>query len=93
MREARDLVPGYRLCCRRHPELVVIDLKMGVQDLGGLSLLRRMRLRDPRTQILVFSMHDNSAIVMSPLEAGAFRVAAQGLSIRGTAKGLWSTFR
>ena len=71
MREARDLVPGYRLCCRRHPELVVIDLKMGVQDLGGLSLLRRMRLRDSRTQIMVFSMHDNSAIVMSALEAGA----------------------
>jgi two-component system, NarL family, invasion response regulator UvrY len=69
--EARDLVSGYRLCCRRHPEMVVIDLKLGTQNLGGLSLLRRMSLRDSQTQILVFSMHDNPAIVTSALEAGA----------------------
>jgi two-component system, NarL family, invasion response regulator UvrY len=69
--EARDLVSGYRLYWRRHPDVVVMDLKMGGQNLGGLSLIRRIRLRDSRTQILVFSMHDNSAIVTSALEAGA----------------------
>jgi two-component system, NarL family, invasion response regulator UvrY len=69
--EARDLVSGYRLYCRRHPDMVVIDLKLGTQNLGGLSLLRRMSLRDSQTQILVFSMHDNPAIVTSALEAGA----------------------
>jgi two-component system, NarL family, invasion response regulator UvrY len=35
--EARDLVSGYRLYYRRHPDVVVIDLKMGAQDLGGLT--------------------------------------------------------
>jgi two-component system, NarL family, invasion response regulator UvrY len=69
--EARDLVSGFRLYCRRHPDVVVMDLKMGAQNLGGLSLIRRIRLRDSRTQILVFSMHDRSAIVRSALEAGA----------------------
>jgi two-component system, NarL family, invasion response regulator UvrY len=69
--EARDLVAGYRLYYRHHPDVVVIDLKMGAQDLGGLSLIRRIRLRDSRTQILVFTMHDNSANVTSALEAGA----------------------
>jgi two-component system, NarL family, invasion response regulator UvrY len=69
--EARDLVSGYRLYCRRHPDVVVIDLRMGAQNLGGLSLLRRMSARDSRTQILVFSMHDNPAVVTSALEAGA----------------------
>jgi two-component system, NarL family, invasion response regulator UvrY len=69
--EARDLVSGYRLYHRRHPDVVVIDLKMSAQDLGGLLLIRRIRLRDSRTQILVFSMHDNAAIVTSALEAGA----------------------
>jgi two-component system, NarL family, invasion response regulator UvrY len=69
--EARDLVSGYRLYYRRHPDVVVIDLKMGAQDVGGLSLIRRMRLRDSRTQILVFSMHDNPAIATSALDAGA----------------------
>ena len=69
--EARDLVSGYRLYCRRHPDVVVIDLRMGTQDLGGLSLIRRMRSRDSRTPILVFSMQDNPAVVASTLEAGA----------------------
>jgi two-component system, NarL family, invasion response regulator UvrY len=69
--EARDLVSGYRLYCRRHPDVVVVDLRMGTEDVGGLSLIRRMRSRDSRPQILVFSMHDNPAIVMSALEAGA----------------------
>jgi two-component system, NarL family, invasion response regulator UvrY len=69
--EAHDLVSGYRLYYRRHPDVVVIDLKMGAQDLAGLSLIRRIRLRDSRTQILVFSMHDNPVIVTSALEAGA----------------------
>ena len=69
--EARDLVSGYRLYYRRHPDVVVIDLKMGAQDLGGLSLIRRIRLRDSWTQILVFSMHDNPVLVTSVLDAGA----------------------
>jgi two-component system, NarL family, invasion response regulator UvrY len=69
--EARDLVSGYRLYHRHHPDVVVIDLKMDAQDLGGMSLLRRLRLGDSRTPILVFSMQDNPAIVMSALEAGA----------------------
>ena len=69
--EARDLVSGYRLYCRRHRDVVVIDLKMGAQNLGGLSLIRWIRLRDSRTRILVQSMHDNPAIVTSALEAGA----------------------
>jgi two-component system, NarL family, invasion response regulator UvrY len=69
--EARDLVSGYRLYYQRHPDVVVIDLKMGSRDLGGLELIRRIRLRDSRTQILVFSMHDDPAIATSALEAGA----------------------
>jgi two-component system, NarL family, invasion response regulator UvrY len=69
--EARDLVSGYRLYYRHRPDVIVIDLKMDAQNLGGLSLIRRLRLRDSRTQILVFSMHDNPAVVTSALEAGA----------------------
>jgi two-component system, NarL family, invasion response regulator UvrY len=69
--EARDLVSGYRLYCRRHPDVVVIDLRMRAQNLGGLSLIRRMHVRDSRTQILVFSMDDSPAVMTSALAAGA----------------------
>jgi two-component system, NarL family, invasion response regulator UvrY len=69
--EAGDLVSGYRLCFRHHPDVVVVDLKMPGQELGGLSLIRRIRSHGPQTPILVFSMYDDPAVVTSALEAGA----------------------
>jgi two-component system, NarL family, invasion response regulator UvrY len=70
--EARDLVSGYRLCYRRHPDVVVIDIRMRGKEFGGLSLIRRISRHTPRPHILVLSMFDDPAIVSSALEAGAF---------------------
>jgi len=39
--------------------------------LGGVDLIRRMRLHEPSTRILVFSMHDDPMIAARALEAGA----------------------
>src|SRR5207248_8605422 len=39
--------------------------------LGGLDVIRRMRSHDPRTRILVFSMHSDPIIAARALEAGA----------------------
>jgi two-component system invasion response regulator UvrY len=69
--EARDLVSGYRLFRRQHPDVVVIDLAIKRDGLGGLPLIKRIRTHDPRTRILVFSMHSDPIIVARALEAGA----------------------
>jgi two-component system, NarL family, invasion response regulator UvrY len=69
--EARDLVSGYRLYRRHHPDVVVIDLAIKRDGLGGLPLIKRIRAHDPRTRILVFSMHGDPIIVARALEAGA----------------------
>ena len=69
--EARDLTSGYRLYRRHHPGVVIIDLGMQGSGLGGLSLIRRIRAHEPRTRILVFSMHSDPIIVARALEAGA----------------------
>jgi DNA-binding NarL/FixJ family response regulator len=69
--EARDLTSGYRLYRRHHPGVVIIDLGMQGGGLGGLSLIRRIRAHEPRTRILVFSMHSDPIIVARALEAGA----------------------
>jgi hypothetical protein len=37
-RSKRDLVSGHRPYCRCDPEVVVVDLKTGAQDLGGLVI-------------------------------------------------------
>jgi DNA-binding NarL/FixJ family response regulator len=69
--DARDVASGYRLFRRRCPELVIVDLSMQGSGLAGLPLIKRMRAHDPRTRILVFSMHSDPMIAARALEAGA----------------------
>jgi DNA-binding NarL/FixJ family response regulator len=69
--EARDPTSGYRLYRRHHPDVVIVDLVMQGSKLGGLDIIRRMHLHDPRTRILVFSMHSDPTIAARSLEAGA----------------------
>ena len=69
--DARDVASGYRLFLRRQPEFVIVDLSMQGRGLGGLPLIKRIRARDPRTRILVFSMHSDPMIAARALEAGA----------------------
>jgi two-component system invasion response regulator UvrY len=74
--------PGYEICAEAssgeeaytllrsdEPDLVVLDLSMPGQ--GGLSTLRRLKLRWPLLPVLVFSMHDNLAFVVQAMRAGA----------------------
>src|SRR5207245_10269670 len=69
--ESRDVKAGYRLYRRHQPDVVIVDLAMQGSGLGGLDLIRRMRSHDPRTRILVFSMHSDPVIAARALEAGA----------------------
>ena len=69
--EARDATSGYRLYRRHRPDVVIVDLAMQGGGLGGLEVIRRMRSHDPRSRILVFSMHSDPIIAARALEAGA----------------------
>jgi DNA-binding NarL/FixJ family response regulator len=69
--EAGDLTSGYRLFRRYHPDVVIIDLPIRGSVLGSLDVIRRMRAHDPRSCILVFSMHRNPTIAIRALKAGA----------------------
>ncbi len=69
--EAGDAVAGYRAYRRCRPDMVVIDLALHGNGLGGFALIRRIRVHDSRTSILVFSMHGDAVIVSRALEAGA----------------------
>jgi DNA-binding NarL/FixJ family response regulator len=50
---------------------VIVDLSMQGRGLAGLPLIKRIRAHDPRTRILVFSMHSDPMIAARALEAGA----------------------
>ncbi|QRM55226.1 response regulator transcription factor [Sinorhizobium sp. BG8] len=69
--EASSAVNGYRLFRRNHPEIVIVDLALQGNRLGGLDLIRRMRFQNRRVPILVLSMHADPHIVSRALEAGA----------------------
>ncbi len=69
--EARDIVSGYRLYRRHHPEMVIVDLAMRDNGLGGLQLIRRISAHDSNARILVFSMHSDPTIIARALQAGA----------------------
>ena len=68
---ASDLVTGYRLYRRHQPDVVIVDLAIQGKGLGGLDLIRRIRVHNARAHILVLSMHNDATIVARSLEAGA----------------------
>jgi two-component system, NarL family, invasion response regulator UvrY len=69
--EARDTVAGYQLFSERGPDVVIVDLGLQDNGLGGLELIRRIRADDLNVRILVFSMHSDPVIVARALQAGA----------------------
>jgi two-component system, NarL family, invasion response regulator UvrY len=80
--EARDPISGYRLYRRHHPDVVIVDLIMRGNRLGGLDVIRRMHSHDPHTRILVFSVHSDPIIAARTLDAGATGYALKDASSR-----------
>jgi two-component system invasion response regulator UvrY len=68
---ASGLAEGFRLYRRKRPDMVVTDLSIHGRELAGLSFIRRVRLFDIRTPILVLTMHDDPVVAGRALEAGA----------------------
>jgi two-component system, NarL family, invasion response regulator UvrY len=78
--EASDVVSGYKLYRRHHPEVVIVDLAMHGSGLGGLPLIHRIHSHDPHACILALSMHSDPIIVTRALEAGATGYAVKDTS-------------
>ena len=69
--EARDTASGYQLFGNHSPDVVIVDLGLQDNGLGGLELIRRIRADDFNVRILVFRMHSDPVIVARALQAGA----------------------
>jgi two-component system, NarL family, invasion response regulator UvrY len=67
--EAGSGEEAYALLQKLTPDILILDLTMPGE--GGLSVLRRFKLRWPLLPVLVFSMHDHVAFVLQALRAGA----------------------
>ena len=69
--EAATIRAGYRLCLKARPDLVIIDLTLEDDDLGGLVLIPRIAALASKPRMIVFSMHNDPTIVARALAAGA----------------------
>lgn len=63
---AREAFEQYRLLA---PDVLVLDL--GLPDMGGVELIRRLVQRDAGVRILVFTMHREPIFATQALRAGA----------------------
>ena len=54
---------------QHHPDISIIDLN--IRGIDGLEVIRRIRVKDPKAKMLVFSAHDHEIHITRALEAGA----------------------
>lgn len=69
LREAADGKQALGIAKEHRPDLVILDLNL--PGVGGLELIKRLRIDDPGARILVLSMHDDAIFAMRALQAGA----------------------
>jgi two-component system, NarL family, invasion response regulator UvrY len=68
---ASAIEAAHQLFLSHRPDVTIVDLALAGDNLGGLGFIRRIRASAKQTSVLVFSMHDNPAIVAQALDAGA----------------------
>jgi two-component system invasion response regulator UvrY len=67
--EAESGEQAYQNFIKRTPDVTVLDISM--RDTGGLEILRRLRARSPKVNVVVFSMHEDAALAERAMNMGA----------------------
>lgn len=67
--EAADGESAVREAVLLRPDVVLMDLRM--PGTGGIEAIRRIRVAAPRTAVLVLTMYDDDATVLTAMRAGA----------------------
>ena len=67
--EAADGREAVKLALNLKPDVVVMDLSM--PELNGLEATRQIRRDLPKTEVLIFTMHETEPLIREVLSAGA----------------------
>jgi DNA-binding NarL/FixJ family response regulator len=67
--EATDGREAVEKAIELHPDIVLLDV--GMPNLNGLDAARQILAANPRTRVLILTMHDSEQIVREVLEVGA----------------------
>lgn len=63
-----DGAEGYELCLEHVPDLVILDIML--PNLNGSEVLRRLKAKNPRINILIFSSASSNSMVNRLLKSG-----------------------
>jgi len=67
--EAASAAEAYQIVSGALPSVVVMDISL--PDVSGIEAMRRMMLREPKTKVLIFSIHDDAVFPDRAFRAGA----------------------
>jgi len=67
--EARNGIDALAMVKARHWDLLLLDI--GLPDMNGIEVLRRVKREQPELPVLIFSMYAEDDYAMAALEAGA----------------------
>jgi DNA-binding NarL/FixJ family response regulator len=67
--EARDGKEAIQLANQTTPDIAILDY--GLPVINGIEATRQIKARHPQIEILMFTMHDDEALIAQALEAGA----------------------
>ena len=67
--EAEDSPSALKAISMIKPDLVIVDISL--KGYNGIELIKNLKAIDPKVQILVLSMHDESIYALRVLKAGA----------------------
>ena len=67
--EAADGREAVKMALELKPDIVVLDLTM--PGLNGIEATRQIKHALPRTEVLIFTMHEAEEMILSAFEAGA----------------------
>src|SRR5215831_2679510 len=66
--EASDGREAMKLCEARHPEVAILDLSMPL--LNGVDAAREIIKANPRTKVVLLTMHTEDHLILESLRAG-----------------------
>lgn len=66
--ESGDGAEGYELCIEHTPDLVILDIML--PNLNGSEVLRRLKAKNPKINILIFSAAASNSMVNRLLKSG-----------------------
>lgn len=67
--DATCAITGYIAFLQHLPDVTISDISM--PNVGGLELLRKIKLRDSSSKVLMCSMYDSPSLIRSALDGGA----------------------